>query len=82
MEVGGISRIGRATQGVRVIQVEEDDVVVSAIRTAEPEQREAKKTTGNGGNATDPDGVEEPGEAAPPEAIEAEGPAGDSGEES
>ena len=32
-----IRRIGRATQGVRVIQCEENDVVVSAIRTAEPE---------------------------------------------
>jgi DNA gyrase subunit A len=33
--VDGISRIGRATQGVRVIQLDESDVVVSAIRTAE-----------------------------------------------
>ena len=33
--VDGISRIGRATQGVRVIQLDENDVVVSAIRTAE-----------------------------------------------
>jgi len=35
MGVDGISRIGRATQGVRVIQTEEGDKVVSAIRTAE-----------------------------------------------
>jgi DNA gyrase subunit A len=35
MSVNGISRIGRATQGVRVIQTEEADNVVSAIRTAE-----------------------------------------------
>jgi len=39
MNVAGISRIGRATQGVRVIQLDEDDVVVSAIRAAETEQR-------------------------------------------
>ena len=39
MSVEGISRIGRATQGVRVIQLDEDDVVVSAIRAAETEQR-------------------------------------------
>jgi len=39
MNVEGISRIGRATQGVRVIQLDEDDVVVSAIRAAETEQR-------------------------------------------
>jgi DNA gyrase subunit A len=35
MSVDGISRIGRATQGVRVIQTDEADCVVSAIRTAE-----------------------------------------------
>ena len=40
MDVGGISRIGRATQGVRVIQCDEDDIVVSAIRTAEPDEDE------------------------------------------
>jgi DNA gyrase subunit A len=40
MSVDGISRIGRATQGVRVIQTDEGDNVVSAIRTADtsPEQ--------------------------------------------
>jgi DNA gyrase subunit A len=43
MEVDGISRIGRATQGVRVIQTEEDDQVVSAIRTAEASSIKAKK---------------------------------------
>jgi DNA gyrase subunit A len=37
MNVEGISRIGRATQGVRVIHLDEDDVVVSAIRAAETE---------------------------------------------
>jgi DNA gyrase subunit A len=34
MNVAGISRIGRATQGVRVIQTTDEDVVVSGIRTA------------------------------------------------
>jgi DNA gyrase subunit A len=38
MDVAGISRIGRATQGVRLIQCGEDDSVVSAIRTAEREE--------------------------------------------
>ncbi len=38
MAVNGISKIGRATQGVRVIQTDQDDKVVSAIRTAEAEQ--------------------------------------------
>jgi DNA gyrase subunit A len=39
MNVAGISRIGRATQGVRVIQLDEGDVVVSAIRAAETAER-------------------------------------------
>ncbi len=37
MGVAGISRIGRATQGVRVIQTAADDTVVSAVRTAQDE---------------------------------------------
>jgi DNA gyrase subunit A len=47
MNVEGISRIGRATQGVRVIQLDEDDVVVSAIRAAETEQRPDELTDEN-----------------------------------
>jgi DNA gyrase subunit A len=38
MDASGISRIGRATQGVRLIQLEPEDRVVSAIRTAEREE--------------------------------------------
>jgi DNA gyrase subunit A len=38
MDVADISRIGRATQGVRLIQLGSDDRVVSAIRTAEREE--------------------------------------------
>jgi len=38
MDAAGISRIGRATQGVRLIQLDEGDAVVSAIRTAETEE--------------------------------------------
>ncbi len=38
MDVAGISRIGRATQGVRVIHLDQDDKVVSAIRTQEEEE--------------------------------------------
>jgi len=38
MAVNGISKIGRATQGVRVIQTAQADQVVSAIRTAEAEE--------------------------------------------
>jgi DNA gyrase subunit A len=43
MGVAGISRIGRATQGVRVIQTAADDTVVSAVRTAQDEPGEAAK---------------------------------------
>jgi DNA gyrase subunit A len=35
LAVEDVSRIGRATQGVKLIQISEDDHVVSAIRTAE-----------------------------------------------
>jgi DNA gyrase subunit A len=38
MAVNGISKIGRSTQGVRVIKTAQDDQVVSAIRTAEAEE--------------------------------------------
>ena len=51
MNVAGISRIGRATQGVRVIQTGGEDVVVSAIRTAE--QTEAPQDNGEASPATD-----------------------------
>jgi len=56
--VDGISRIGRATQGVRVIQLDEDDVVVSAIRTAEDEadevqQKEKERATESSQDAED-----------------------------
>jgi DNA gyrase subunit A len=43
MSVGGVSRIGRATQGVRLISTDEGDVVASAIRADEKDE-----TNGNG----------------------------------
>jgi DNA gyrase subunit A len=46
--VSGVSRIGRATQGVRLIHVDENDVVASAIRTQEQEADEA--TTDDSGS--------------------------------
>jgi DNA gyrase subunit A len=48
MNVEGISRIGRATQGVRVIQLSDDDIVSSAIRTAEDEEPTAPAADGSG----------------------------------
>jgi DNA gyrase subunit A len=55
MDAAGISRIGRATQGVRLIQLEEGDEVVSAIRTAEREEEGKCAPV-----ATAPDDDEEP----------------------
>jgi DNA gyrase subunit A len=66
MDVAGISRIGRATQGVRLIQLEPEDRVVSAIRTAEREE-EGKSSP----LATAPDEPEE--EAAEEEGDEEQG---------
>jgi len=63
MNVDGISRIGRATQGVRVIQLSDDDVVSSAIRTAEDEEPTAPATDGLVNAAAD--GPAEPAEASP-----------------
>jgi DNA gyrase subunit A len=63
MTVDGISRIGRATQGVRVIQLSDDDVVSSAIRTAEDEEPMAPATDGVVDAAAD--GSAEPPDASP-----------------
>jgi len=57
MNASGISRIGRATQGVRLIQMEEGDVVVAAIRTAEREEEGTQAPV-----ATAPDPDDAPGE--------------------
>jgi DNA gyrase subunit A len=42
MDVAGVSRIGRATQGVRMIQLNEGDTVVSATRTSEDEEEDGE----------------------------------------
>jgi DNA gyrase subunit A len=74
MNVAGISRIGRATQGVRVIQTSDDDEVVSAIRTAEgdePESEIAAIDAPPAEETTDPVAPDDSGDAAdldrPPE---------------
>jgi hypothetical protein len=68
MNVEGISRIGRATQGVRVIQLDEDDVVVSAIRAAETAQRQGEPSDGDeaGPDETQPTEAD-PEDSGPPE---------------
>jgi DNA gyrase subunit A len=40
--VEGVSRMGRATQGVRLLHVDEGDVVASAIRTKEEDEVESE----------------------------------------
>ena len=63
MDASGISRIGRATQGVRLIQLEEGDQVVSAIRTAEREEEGKSAPIATAPDPDDTAGAEEdPGE--------------------
>jgi DNA gyrase subunit A len=68
MDASDISRIGRATQGVRLIQLEDQDQVVAAIRTAE---REEEGKSAPVATAPDPDDVAAP-EDDPPEGPEGE----------
>jgi DNA gyrase subunit A len=69
MDVDGISRIGRATQGVRVIQCDEGDFVVSAIRIEEPEPEDK---TPDAAPAQESAAEEAPAEEAPAEEAPAE----------
>jgi DNA gyrase subunit A len=53
--VTGVSRLGRATQGVRLIQTEPEDAVASAIRTAEDEEADdAAPGADNAAGETEP----------------------------
>ncbi len=64
MDAAGISRIGRATQGVRLIQMEEGDIVVAAIRTAEREEEGTQAPVATTPDPDDAAGAEDdaPGE--------------------
>ena len=62
MTAKDIRTIGRATQGVRLIDIEGDDRAVSIARLAERDEE-----PGNGSAEPPPDAVEPPGEPAPPE---------------
>ncbi len=57
MVTGGIRSIGRATQGVRLIEIDDDDRVVSMARLVESDasgnDAEASKSTGGEGAPTD-----------------------------
>jgi len=64
MNVVGISRIGRATQGVRVIQTADEDVVVSAIRTAEDDEPEGDIALDAGAGTAEPSAEEPTGPTA------------------
>ena len=57
MVTGGIRSIGRATQGVRLIEIDDDDRVVSMARLVDADasgnDAEASESTGGGGAPTD-----------------------------
>jgi DNA gyrase subunit A len=59
MDASGISRIGRATQGVRLIQMEEGDEVVAAIRTFEREEEGKSAPVATAPDPDDTGGVED-----------------------
>jgi len=64
MGVGDVSRIGRATQGVRMIQTADEDFVASAIRTTEdeePKDGEGDAPNGEAPNGEAQDDNDEPG---------------------
>jgi DNA gyrase subunit A len=59
MDASGISRIGRATQGVRLIQMEEGDEVVAAIRTFEREEEGKSAPVATAPDPDDTGGLED-----------------------
>ena len=69
MDASGISRIGRATQGVRLIQMDEGDQVVAAIRTAEREEEGKSAPVATAPDPDDTGAVEDdPADEAPGDA--------------
>ena len=48
--VGGISRIGRNTQGVRVINLDADDKVIDMTRVAQSSEEEAAESADDDGS--------------------------------
>jgi DNA gyrase subunit A len=50
MKAGDIRVIGRATQGVRLIEMEEGDAVVSVAKLAERDEPEETEGTGGDGS--------------------------------
>jgi DNA gyrase subunit A len=69
MDASGISRIGRATQGVRLIQMDEGDSVVAVIRTAEREEEGKSAPVATSPDPDDTGVVEEdPADDAAPDA--------------
>jgi DNA gyrase subunit A len=74
MKAGDVRVIGRATQGVRLIEMEEGDRVVAIAKLAAPDDEPANGSTPAGGTvlpAATPDAgdasEETPGDEAPPE---------------
>src|SRR6476620_8675796 len=53
MRAGDVRSIGRATQGVRLIEMEEGDAVVAIAKLAEKEEDDDENGSGGGGSRTD-----------------------------
>jgi DNA gyrase subunit A len=66
MASGGIRTIGRATQGVRLIDIEGDDRTVSIARLAEQDEDAA--------NGTASESPTDAGDTAPPRAVDPDAP--------
>ena len=64
MALDQLREIGRATQGVRLIRVEEDDRVVAVARV--PSDKEERELDGIEGEADQPTDQDAPGEPSPP----------------
>jgi DNA gyrase subunit A len=53
MKAGDIRTIGRATQGVRLIEMEEGDAVVSVAKLAEKEEENDENGSGSASSSAD-----------------------------
>ena len=64
---GDIRTIGRATQGVRLIEMEEGDMLVAVAKLAEKEDENGENGTNGNGTPPEPSAVpSEPGPDVPP----------------
>jgi DNA gyrase subunit A len=69
VSVDDIRSMGRNTQGVRVINIEENDPVVAAVKVVEKEQPEGPDDEGNGENGSGENSPESGAENSADEAV-------------